>query len=116
MLLAVLLLWCHDYETTEVRARGPSGTASESNWSHGIDVLPFRRLRQRPGPIRPLLLRRPRLREGRCAHHRLRIRAIDGPARCGRDLTVHPQRHDEHRAPGVHRALTLRQYEIGRAH
>jgi hypothetical protein len=51
MLLAVLFWWRHTYETTEVGSGGPSGGTSGSNWIDGINLFPFRHLRQRPGPI-----------------------------------------------------------------
>src|SRR5580692_2563790 len=55
-------------------------------------------LRQRPRAFTALLLRRTRLREGRVARHRLRVRPTHGIPRCGRDVAVHSARADRHRA------------------
>src|ERR1700722_20985514 len=58
--------------------------------------LALRHLRQRSRTLTALLLRRTRLREGRVARHRLRIRTAHGVPRCGRDVAVHPAWADRH--------------------
>ena len=94
--LGVLLLRCHAPRAYEGSGRPRATRGRLRPWTTPrTRFLALRHLRERPGAVPALLLRRPRVREGRVTRDRVRVRPPHGLPRRGRDVAVHP--------PGPHR-------------
>src|SRR6185437_8515901 len=87
--------------------QAPEGGQTTPHGRRPACVLPFRHLRERFGPLRPLLLRRPRVREGRITRDRDRVRPSHGLPRRRRHVAVRPPRRHGDRVAGILRTRTF---------